>query len=84
MRQGIHDRIGILGRRRTKVRITYNVSVSKYCLLIFYLNSSTLQLLLPDDISESLFTTLAGMVPSVFHVANPKILVDTNNTNNTK
>ncbi|EDV43619.1 uncharacterized protein Dana_GF18583 [Drosophila ananassae] len=39
---------------------------------------STLQLLLPDDISESLFTTLAGMVPSVFHVANPKILVDTN------
>ncbi|XP_017141225.1 protein C12orf4 homolog [Drosophila miranda] len=38
---------------------------------------STLQLLLPDDISESLFTTLAGMVPSVFHVANPKILVDT-------
>ncbi|EDW49139.1 GM16386 [Drosophila sechellia] len=40
---------------------------------------STLQLLLPDDISESLFTTLAGMVPSVFHVANPKILVDTSN-----
>lgn len=40
-------------------------------------NFSTLQLLLPDDISESLFTTLAGMVPSVFHVANPKILVDT-------
>ncbi|KAH8295407.1 hypothetical protein KR018_010900 [Drosophila ironensis] len=39
---------------------------------------STVQLLLPDDISESLFTTLAGMVPTVFHVANPKILVDTN------
>ncbi|EDW81494.2 uncharacterized protein Dwil_GK12097 [Drosophila willistoni] len=40
---------------------------------------STLQLLLPDDISESLFTTLAGMVPNVFRVANPKILVDNNN-----
>ncbi|XP_037949822.1 protein C12orf4 homolog [Teleopsis dalmanni] len=37
---------------------------------------STLQLLLPHDISEELFTTLAGMVPNVFRVANPKILVD--------
>ncbi|CAD6993081.1 protein C12orf4 homolog isoform X2 [Ceratitis capitata] len=39
---------------------------------------STLQLLLPHDISEELFTTLAGMVPNVFRVANPKILVDSN------
>ncbi|EDV91070.1 protein C12orf4 homolog [Drosophila grimshawi] len=39
---------------------------------------STLQLLLPHDISEELFTTLAGMVPNVFRVANPKILVDNN------
>lgn len=39
---------------------------------------STLQLLLPYDISEELFTTLAGMVPNVFRVANPKILVDSN------
>ncbi|XP_053945000.1 protein C12orf4 homolog [Anastrepha ludens] len=39
---------------------------------------STLQLLLPHDISEELFTTLAGMVPNVFRVANPKILVDRN------
>ncbi|CAD7084346.1 unnamed protein product [Hermetia illucens] len=35
---------------------------------------STLQLLLPREISEELFTTLAGMVPHVFRVANPKIL----------
>ncbi|XP_067617176.1 ferry endosomal RAB5 effector complex subunit 3 [Eurosta solidaginis] len=39
---------------------------------------STLQLLLPHDISEDLFATLAGMVPNVFRVANPKILVDNN------
>lgn len=39
---------------------------------------STLQLLLPHDISEELFTTLAGMVSNVFRVANPKILVDNN------
>ncbi|ALC47815.1 CG9986, partial [Drosophila busckii] len=39
---------------------------------------STLQLLLPHDISEELFTTLSGMVPNVFRVANPKILVDNN------
>ncbi|XP_064551191.1 protein C12orf4 homolog isoform X1 [Drosophila montana] len=39
---------------------------------------STLQLLLPHDISEELFTTLAGMVPNVFRVANPKVLVDNN------
>uniref|UniRef100_A0A1I8NN21 Macro domain-containing protein n=1 Tax=Stomoxys calcitrans TaxID=35570 RepID=A0A1I8NN21_STOCA len=38
---------------------------------------STLQLLLPHDISEELFSTLASMVPNVFRVANPKILVDT-------
>ncbi|XP_073816455.1 FERRY endosomal RAB5 effector complex subunit 3 [Musca autumnalis] len=37
---------------------------------------STLQLLLPHDISEELFNTLASMVPNVFRVANPKILVD--------
>ncbi|KAI8130488.1 hypothetical protein FF38_11855 [Lucilia cuprina] len=37
---------------------------------------STLQLLLPHDISEDLFNTLASMVPNVFRVANPKILVD--------
>ncbi|XP_055849191.1 protein C12orf4 homolog [Episyrphus balteatus] len=37
---------------------------------------STLQLLLPHDISEELFTTLAGMVPHVFRVTNPKIFVD--------
>lgn len=35
---------------------------------------STLQLLLPHDISEELFSTLTGMVPHVFRVANPKIL----------
>lgn len=35
---------------------------------------STLQLLLPNNISEELFTILAGMVPTVFRVANPKIL----------
>ncbi|XP_065365527.1 protein C12orf4 homolog [Calliphora vicina] len=37
---------------------------------------STLQLLLPHDISEDLFNTLASMVPNVFRVANPKILVE--------
>ncbi|XP_062540243.1 protein C12orf4 homolog [Armigeres subalbatus] len=35
---------------------------------------NTLQLLLPYDISEELFRTLADMVPHVFRVANPKIL----------
>lgn len=35
---------------------------------------STLQLLLPHDISEELFTTISSMVPSIFRVANPKIL----------
>ncbi|XP_058813755.1 protein C12orf4 homolog [Topomyia yanbarensis] len=35
---------------------------------------NTLQLLLPHDISEELFRTLADMVPNVFRVANPKIL----------
>ncbi|XP_055538959.1 protein C12orf4 homolog [Wyeomyia smithii] len=35
---------------------------------------NTLQLLLPFDISEELFRTLADMVPHVFRVANPKIL----------
>ncbi|XP_059610816.1 protein C12orf4 [Phlebotomus argentipes] len=35
---------------------------------------NTLQLLLPHNISEELFTTLAGMVSGVFRVANPKIL----------
>ncbi|XP_053669899.1 protein C12orf4 homolog [Anopheles nili] len=35
---------------------------------------NTLQLLLPHDISEELFRTLADMVPHVFRVANPKIL----------
>ncbi|XP_075148215.1 FERRY endosomal RAB5 effector complex subunit 3 [Haematobia irritans] len=38
---------------------------------------STLQLLLPHNISEDLFSTLASMVPNVFRVSNPKILVDT-------
>lgn len=37
---------------------------------------STLQLLLPRDISEELFSTLVGMVPHVFRVANAKILED--------
>uniref|UniRef100_A0A1B0BPS2 Macro domain-containing protein n=1 Tax=Glossina palpalis gambiensis TaxID=67801 RepID=A0A1B0BPS2_9MUSC len=37
---------------------------------------STLQLLLPHDISEDLFNILANQVPNVFRVANPKILVD--------
>lgn len=36
---------------------------------------STLQLLLPHDISEELFAMLAGMVPHIFRVANPKFLV---------
>lgn len=40
---------------------------------------STLQLLLPCDISEELFNTLVGMVPHVFRVANPKILQDNAN-----
>ncbi|GAB0087465.1 protein C12orf4 [Sergentomyia squamirostris] len=35
---------------------------------------NTLQLLLPHNISEELFSTLAGMVSNVFRVANPKIL----------
>lgn len=35
---------------------------------------STLQLLLPQDISEELFSTISSMVPSIFRVANPKIL----------
>lgn len=35
---------------------------------------STLQLLLPHDISEELFTTISSMVPTIFRVANPKIL----------
>ncbi|XP_055617574.1 protein C12orf4 homolog [Toxorhynchites rutilus septentrionalis] len=35
---------------------------------------NTLQLLLPHDISEELFRTLADMVPHVFRVANPKVL----------
>ncbi|KXJ69119.1 hypothetical protein RP20_CCG000052 [Aedes albopictus] len=35
---------------------------------------NTLQLLLPYDISEELFRTLADMVPHVFRVANPKVL----------
>lgn len=35
---------------------------------------STLQLLLPHDISEELFAMLAGMVPHIFRVANPKFL----------
>ena len=35
---------------------------------------STLQLLLPHDISEELFTTISQMVPNIFRVANPKFL----------
>lgn len=35
---------------------------------------STLQLLLPHEISEELFATISSMVPSIFRVANPKIL----------
>lgn len=35
---------------------------------------STLQLLLPHDISEELFTTISSMVPNIFRVANPKFL----------
>lgn len=37
---------------------------------------STIQLLLPNDISEELFHTLAGMLPHVFRVSNSKVLVD--------
>lgn len=40
---------------------------------------STLQLLLPRDISEDLFNTLVSMVPHVFRVANPKILQESGN-----
>jgi len=58
--------------------LRFVIKVLKLCKVFNWIaHFSTLQLLLPDDISESLFTTLAGMVPSVFHVANPKILVDT-------
>lgn len=35
---------------------------------------STIQLLLPNDISEDLFHTLSGMLPHVFRVSNSKIL----------
>jgi hypothetical protein len=38
---------------------------------------STLQLLLPDEISEELFTNLSQMVPNIFRVSNPKVLQDT-------
>ncbi|KAL5291257.1 C12orf4 family protein [Megaselia abdita] len=37
---------------------------------------STLQLLLPHDISEELFSSLAAMVPNIFRVSNSKILVE--------
>lgn len=37
---------------------------------------STLQLLLPHDISEELFSSLAAMVPNIFRVSNSKILVN--------
>lgn len=40
---------------------------------------STIQLLLPNDISEELFHTLSGMLPHVFRVSNSKVLVDSNN-----
>lgn len=46
--------------------------------LTFFLSISTLQLLLPHDISEELFGTLVGMVPHIFRVANPKVLVESN------
>lgn len=39
---------------------------------------STIQLLLPDDITEELFHTLAGMLPHVFRVSNSKVLEDSN------
>lgn len=35
---------------------------------------STLQLLLPNEISDDLFATISSMVPSIFRVANPKFL----------
>lgn len=35
---------------------------------------STLQLLLPSDISEDLFTSISQMIPSIFRVANTKFL----------
>lgn len=35
---------------------------------------STLQLLLPHDISEELFATISSMIPNIFRVANPKFL----------
>ena len=35
---------------------------------------STLQLLLPADISEELFTSISQMIPSIFRVANTKFL----------
>lgn len=37
---------------------------------------STIQLLLPNDISEELFHTLAGMLPHVFRVSNSKVLME--------
>ena len=40
---------------------------------------STLQLLLPHDISEDLFMTISSMVPQIFRVANPKILQENQN-----
>lgn len=39
---------------------------------------STLQLVLPRDISEELFSALSGMVPHVFRLANAKVLIGSN------
>lgn len=37
---------------------------------------STIQLLLPNQLSEELFHTLSGMLPHVFRVSNAKVLMD--------
>lgn len=45
---------------------------------------STIQLLLPEDISGELFNTLSGMLPHVFRVANSKVLEDNFNDKEVK
>lgn len=55
--------------------LRYNKNGLKFYITIYSCPIySTLQLLLPHDISDELFGTLVGMVPHVFRVANAKIL----------
>lgn len=67
-----------MGWRRIEVNNKDDNSASYWTYRIFFFCKffSTLQLLLPNDISEDLFGTLVGMVPHVFRVANAKVLVD--------